>query len=223
MEELASGVWMVPRAFSAFGLQVGARMIVLRLGDGSLLLYSPVEVSDDDVAAIGELGQVSTILAPNRFHHLFFGPVAARFPGATRWACPGLPNKRKDLDWNGEIGVDALELPGVAWMVVEGGPLLGETVLFHEDSGTLVVADLLFNWRHHDHLPTRAYYTLNGTYGGLGTGRIIQAAIWDRLAARGSLRKILDWPVQHVAMAHGDAVRDLPPEALRTAFDWALC
>ena len=44
LRKLAENLWVEERSQRFYGLEVGARMTVMRLEDGSLLLHSPVSL-----------------------------------------------------------------------------------------------------------------------------------------------------------------------------------
>src|SRR5262245_50616748 len=85
------------------GLSLGARMTVLRLPDRTVALFSPIAIDDALAAEIAAIGEVSHVIAPNKFHHVYAGPAIARYPKATLHAAEGLRRKRRDLridaDW----------------------------------------------------------------------------------------------------------------------------
>src|SRR5262245_22705758 len=72
-------------------------MTVLRLGDGSLLLHSPIAMTPERRAAVEKLGPVAHLYAPNTYHHLRMGEWAAAFPSARLHAPAALARKRRDL------------------------------------------------------------------------------------------------------------------------------
>ena len=222
LEQLDGGLWAIARPFRAAGmLEVGSRMTVLGLEDGGLLLHSPIALTDADREALAELGPVRAIVAPNLWHHLFFGPAAEAFPSAERWAAPGLPRRRKDIAFHGSIGLAQPAFPGVEWHVVGGSRLLGEVLFFHRASRALVVTDLFFHVRDRAELLARTYYRLSGTYGRFASSRLIQAAAWDRAAARETAQWILDRAPVRVTVCHGDVFASTR-SSLESALRWLL-
>ena len=202
-------------------LEVGCRMTVLGLDDGGILLHSPIRLDEADRDAVRALGPVRAIVAPNLWHHLFFGPAADAFPSAERWAAPGLPWRRRDLSFRGELGTANPVFAGVDWHVVGGSRLLGEVLFFHRASRTLVATDLFFHVLRRDDALSRTYYTLSGTYGRFASSRLIRAAVWDRAAARETARWILDRDPIRVSVCHGE-VFAVTPGSLESALRWLL-
>lgn len=70
-----AGVWSARKG--------AARMVVLRLNDESLAIYSPVVGLTDDVQeAIHALGDVRRLIAPNAFHNLGQAEYLDAFPNS---------------------------------------------------------------------------------------------------------------------------------------------
>ena len=78
----AEGVWLASDPVRILGMRLTATMTALRLGDGSLLLYSPVAATAERRAALAALGPVAHLYAPNLYHHRWIGEWAAAFPAA---------------------------------------------------------------------------------------------------------------------------------------------
>jgi hypothetical protein len=189
------------------GVRMPVASTLVRVADGSLLLYSPVPLDDDDVRVIGELGEVRHLIAPSLWHHLHVAAARERFATAIVHAAPGLANKRPDLHIDHELADgahpwgDAIDV-----CVIAGAPKLNEAVLFHRPSGTLVCADLVFNITHPENFMSRMLFSLTGVNGQLAQSRVWTAAVRDRAAARASIERLLAWPIERVAPCHGDVV-----------------
>ncbi len=69
----ADGVWLATAPVAIFGMQLSTTMSVLRLGDASLLVHSPIPLTPKLRAATEALGSVAHLHAPNTFHHLSLG------------------------------------------------------------------------------------------------------------------------------------------------------
>ncbi len=80
MQQIDSDLWVSDAPLRFVGLEVGARMTVVRLPDDQLLLHSPVAPTPDLVRDVKELGQVTYLVAPNRFHHLGHNNIFLRPP-----------------------------------------------------------------------------------------------------------------------------------------------
>ncbi len=224
MQQLAPDLWVADSPLRFFGLEVGARMTVVRLPGPRLLLHSPIAASPERVREVEALGPVAHLVAPNRFHHLFVGEWQRAFPDASVHVAPGLETKRKDL---AEARVLSDE-PEAGWsevldqLGVEGFPLANEVVFFHRPSATLIATDLAFNVGSGSPLPTRLAFRLAGGYGRLAPTLLERLFVRDRAAFRRSLERILAWPFDRVVVAHGEVCEKGGREALRRGYAWAL-
>lgn len=224
MRPLGTDLWTVERHQRFYGLEVGTRMNVMRLADGSLLLHSPVEL---DAALRRELdarGRVRFAVAPNRLHHLHAGGVAQAYPQSRLWVAPGLERKRRDLAIAGVLGDEA----PVGWrgqvdqVFFRGRPYENEVVFLHRASRTLLLCDLAFNFGPDVPALTRGLVRLIGSYRRFGPSRLDPLLIRDRRAARTSLERILAWDFDRVVVAHGEVVESGGREALRAGYGWLL-
>jgi hypothetical protein len=222
LRALATDLWVAERPQRFYGLEVGTRMTVVRLADGSLLLHSPVALDAPLCAALDALGRVRFVVAPNRVHHLHAGRVADRYPDVRLWVAPGLDRKRPDLVFVAVLGDDApTEWRGqVDQVFFRGRPYENEVVFFHRASRTLLLCDLAFNFGPHAAWPTRWLMRLLRSYGRFGPSTLDPWLIRDRGAARASLERILAWDFDRVVVAHGDVLEHGGREALRQGYRW---
>jgi hypothetical protein len=222
LRRLDENLWVADRPLRIVGIRIGARMTVIRLANGELLLHSPVELDGELCAELDALGPVGRIVAPNKVHHLFFGQAAARYPDAVRYAAPGLPEKCPDLDFHEVLGNEA----PLAWSLeidqrlVDGMPYVNEVVFLHRTSGTLLLTDLSFNMWESDSFVTRQFMRLMGIRGRFGPTRMFKQLVRDREAARESLDEILAWDFDRVIVAHGVVLQSRGRRALRDAYRW---
>lgn len=205
-----------------FGIDLGTRMTVARLRDGSLFLHSPVALDETLRAELDRLGTPRHVVAPNRFHHLFVGDYRDAFPEVRLYAAPGLQEKRADLTFDAVLGDDA----PAAWAGqldqkhFAGFPLMNEVVFCHRASGTMLTADLAFNLGPESPLATRIAFRLVGGYGELGPSLVEKLLIQDRMAARRSLDAILAWDFERVVVTHGNVLASGGREALAHGYRW---
>jgi hypothetical protein len=224
MRELDRDIWVAERPQRFYGLEVGTRMTVMRLADGSLLLHSPVELDAALRRELDALGPVRYVAAPSRVHHLHAGEVAEAYPGARLWVAPGLPRKRPDLGFAAVLGDEAPpEWRGqVDQAFFRGRPFENEVVFLHRPSRTLLMCDLVFNFGPSAPALTRALARLIGSYARFGPSKLDPLLIRDRSAARQSLERILAWDFDRVVVAHGDVLESGGRNALRAGYAWLL-
>jgi Domain of unknown function (DUF4336) len=224
LSELSTNIWVTDRPQRFYGLEVGTRMTVIRLPDGSLLLHSPVELDVELRRELDAVGRVRYAVAPNRVHHLYAGAVAKAYPGTRLWIGPGLERKRPDLVFAGVLGDD----PPVEWKdevdqtFFRGRPYENEVVFLHRASRTLIMCDLAFNFGPRTATPTRLLMKMLRSYGRFGPSTLDSLLIRDRPAARRSLERILGWDFDRVVVAHGDVLESGGHEALRQGYSWLL-
>lgn len=225
LTQIADGLWSVeaPVRMSP-GVVFPARMTVLRADDGSIVLYSPLAIDDGVAGAIEALGPVRHIIAPNVFHHLFFGPAAARFPEARTHGPSGLARKRPDLVFDRTLNADADAepvAPGIVTRYVQGTGAQ-ETALLHAPSRTLVVADLVFNIHETDTWVSSLLFRMLGV-----TGRVRQSPMWraatkDRERAAASCEALLAMDWDRLVMSHGLVVETDARQQARDGLSWML-
>ncbi len=219
---LAEGVWVSTDPVSFLGLRLTATMAVVRLGDGSLLLYSPLAMTSERRAAVQALGPIAHLYAPNTYHHRWIGEWAAAFPSARLHAPAGLASQRSDLRIDRVLGV-APE-PAFAGTVDEvriEGFRLEERVLLYRPAQTLLVADLVHNVGRPRHGWTSLYTRTMGFYDRVALSRMLRwMAFSDRALARRSLDDLLARPFNRAVVGHGAPLMDGAREALATAYVW---
>ncbi len=219
-------LWLAQQPLNWLGMEVGARMAVIRTPQG-LLIYSPIEASFALTEAVRLLGEVRWIVAPNLLHNLWVADWAQAFPGASVRVAPNLPERRPDLRHDGVLhkGEDAPWPEGeIGTEVVRGHKVHVEVALFHRKTGTLLVADLLQNIGHAPETRplTRAGLRLVGMSARPTLPTDMKLTLQDLPAFQASARRILDWPVQRIVLAHGRLVTEDAGGALEDAFAFAF-
>jgi len=224
LRQLAENLWVVEQPQRFYGLEVGARMTVMRLNSSALLLHSPVSLDARLRSELDALGTVRFAVAPNRFHHLYAGEVLRSYPEARLWVGPGVEKKRPDLTFVEVLGDEAPQewKDEVGQLFYRGRPFENEVVFLHRPSRTRILCDLAFNFGPHAPAVTRVLMTLVGAYGRFATTRLDPWLIRDRAAARQCLEQILAWDFERVIVAHGDVLESGGKAALRAAYRWLL-
>jgi hypothetical protein len=226
--ELGPGIWVCdgPTVPFALGFPYPTRMVVVRLRNGGLFVWSPILLTPRLRRDVDALGPVRHIVSPNMLHHLFLGDWASAYPTARLYASPGLRRRRKDLRFN----ADLRDTPEPDWagdvdqVIVRGSFAMTEVVFFHRPSGTALFADLIEN------LPRNWFKGWRGLLARMdgivaprpGAPREWRASFFDRRAARVGLGRILAWPIQRVVIAHGECAETDGAAFVRTAFSWLV-
>jgi hypothetical protein len=223
LRELDENLWVAEQPLKFLGLEVGARMTIVRLADGALWVHSPLRLTPERRQEVEPLGPVRFLVAPNSLHHLFIGEWMAAWPEARAYASPSVPEKRKDLRFHGVLSEEApSEWSGqVETLPWRGAPSLGEVVFFHRASRTLVLTDSLHNPSSDGSALTNFVFRLFGGRTGRPSTWLIDRVInRDRTAARRTVDTILRWDFQRVILAHGNVVEHDAARAFREAYAW---
>ena len=221
-------LWLVdgPDVEAMAGFSYPTRMAVVRLADGGLWVWSPIEPSPERLAAVDALGPVRHLVAPNSLHHLFLPDWARAYPEAKVHAAPGLRRKRRDVAFDGDLGdeADAAWAGEIDQVVMRGNLITEEVVFFHRPARVVLVTDLL------QQVPVGRLAGWRGFVARLDlmaeaeptVPRKFRVAFVGRRAARDALRRVLAWPAQRVIMAHGTPVEEDGQAFLRRAFAWLM-
>ena len=70
LEPFTEDVYTVTRDLRFWGVETGARMTVVRMGNGNVLVHSPGPLDAGLRDELAALGPVAAIVAPSSFHHL---------------------------------------------------------------------------------------------------------------------------------------------------------
>jgi len=206
------------------GFRYPTRMVVIRLAGGDLVVLSPVALTPGLKVEIEALGVVRHVVGPNALHDLFLSEWRQAYPQATLHAAPGLRQLRSDL----EFDADLTDTPFPDWagdldqVIVWGNRITAEVVFFHRPSGTAIFTDLIQQFPRGWFKGWRALVARLDlmTEAEPAVPWKFRVAFSDRLAARASLRRILEWPTTKVLMAHGAPVERDAQAFLARAFRW---
>ncbi|MEQ1782910.1 MAG: DUF4336 domain-containing protein [Hyphomonadaceae bacterium] len=227
LQPLGSNIWTSDGSLvSVAGFRYPTRMAIIRLADGSLFIWSPVEADEALHEAVSALGAVKVLVAPNSLHHLALAAWKAKHPDARLLAAPGLRKRRPDLAFDGDL----TESADPAWAseldqaVVHGNAITTEVVFFHRQSSTVLFTDLIQNF------PKGWFKGWRGLVASLDrlvapdaeVPQKFRVAFTDRRAAREALVRILAWPIETVVMAHGPVVRGRGHAYITRAFRWLM-
>jgi hypothetical protein len=220
--EVADGVWTDTDPVTILGTRLTKTMAVTRLGDGTTLLYSPLGATPERRAAVGRIGRVTHLYAPNVFHHLHVGEWLAAFPSARVHAPRALLKKRSDLRIDRVHGSEPEPaFDGLIDEVRIRGFRLKESVLTYRAARVLMVADLVHNVRCPGGAWTRCYTRAMGFYGRVALSRALRwTAFSDRAAARRSIDDVLALPFERIVVGHGTPIVADAKQALSDAYGW---
>jgi hypothetical protein len=231
LEPLGPDLWFADGGIVSFnGFDYPTRMVVVRLADGGLWLWSPVEMAVALEGEVRALGPVRHIVSPNKLHYLFLGEWQAAFPEAKLWGTAATIAKCRELRFAGPLTDD----PPADWQGqidqfhFANSPIVAEVIFFHRVSRTAIIADLSQTFTQgflKDHWPwwIRWLATASRMVEGWGYPPIdYRISFRRRATARPKLRALIDEHPEHVVVAHGEIVRTGGEAFLRRAFSWLL-
>jgi hypothetical protein len=199
-------------------------MVVIRLSDGSLFVWSPVPAKPELREQVDALGRVAYLVSPNYLHHLWLGEWTKWYPHARLYAPPGLRKRRPDLHFDGDLN----GVPVGAWardvdqVAIKGSFAMTEIVFLHWKSRTAIFGDLIENF------PQGWFKGWRGLIARLdgivspkcGAPREWRWTFWNRRATHNALQAILDFEPEQVVVAHGGIVEHGGASFIRRGFRW---
>ncbi|MEO5868043.1 MAG: DUF4336 domain-containing protein [Sphingomonas sp.] len=231
LEPLGQDLWFADGGIVSFKrFDYPTRMVIVRLGDGGLWLWSPVEKTSALEEAVRALGSVRHIVSPNSLHYLFLSEWHAAFPEARFWGtaatiakcealqfCPALTDTAPTA-WEGQIDQ----------FYFTNSLLMDELIFFHRASRIAVIADLsqtLSEAFLKSHWPwwMRLVARLSKMTEGRGYPPIdYRISFRNRASARPKIRALIEKRPRQVVPAHGEIVRTDGDSFLLRAFSWLL-
>lgn len=221
LTQLADGLWHVDATLEL--LPIGRRMVILRMGDGTIGIHGAVSCNRETLAAIEALGSVRSIIVPSGHHRMDAPAWKARFPDAKVVAMPASQARVAALvPVDGDYGALPTGGGAVSWQALDGVP--AEGVFRHrapDGAVTIVFNDAFMNLP--DSLPGVKGWVVK-LVGSTGGPKVTNTAKWfivkDRPAYAAHLRRLADTPgLARLVPAHGAILTDDPAGALRRAAD----
>ena len=231
MNKLNQNIWTVDQKQLFNGLEVGTRMTVIRLDSRRLMLISPILIDDDLAKELAALGEVTCVIAPNTYHHLYLRACCEQYPDAKVFVAEGLEEKYKDLGCQTLTGIspkewaDQLEqtvYDGYAVFETSGHAEVNEVVFYHKTSKTLIVTDAAYHIAASSTFTLRLLTKMTGTYKVLAPSKLDQFATKRRLDAQTAMLRILNWDFDAVVMAHGEIIESGGKAKLIEGSQWLL-
>jgi hypothetical protein len=224
LSQLADNLWIAEMPQRLFNVQIGARMTVVRLRGGALWIHSPIQLTNRLKQELDTLGPVQYLVAPNHFHYQHLSEYSLPYPSARFYMTQDLARREWNLpeivvlgedsppEWNNEI----------EQTMFRGSVYVDEIAFLHRESRTLILTDLCFHLEKNKLLWTRLYARLVDVYGKFAAPRTLRFSISDKVAARASIDRILEWDFDHILIAHGKIVQCDGHHTFKTAFKWLV-
>ncbi|MGF1724781.1 DUF4336 domain-containing protein [Photobacterium nomapromontoriensis] len=217
-------LWYMDMPFKLNGIPVGARMTVIKLENGKLLIHSPIQLTAQLQLELTTLGTVYAVVTPNMNHHLFLSEWWLAYPNALFFAPPGLENKRTDLVFDNALSAKCPDLwrHQLYQTLLRGSDKMEEVIFCDPIANTLIVGDTL-SWFS----PTRNLFTFglgiaNGCYQSPAMPLYWRRTFNDKPRLRQSLQEILTWPFDRIILSHGHNIEHDGKARFYQAFKWAM-
>jgi hypothetical protein len=227
LKSLGDSIWIYEGStVSFYGFPFPTRMTVIKLASGELWIHSPEKLNDGLKQELSSLGEVKYLISPNKLHHLFLSEWIDTFPEALAYASPGLSNKRRDIKFD----VALVDKPEMAWcgeieqMIFRGSPLMEEVVFYHKRSKTVILTDLIENFKPST---LNCWQRLLADFAGIlypdGKTPIdwrVSFLFGDKAKAQESLQTLLSWNPENVVLSHGEYALGNGKVFLERSFTW---
>lgn len=209
---------------SFLGLPLPTRMALAKLRDGSIWVWSPVELTPEIENAVSGLGEVRHIIAPNKFHNMSVAQWSDRWPEARVHGAPGLAKRKPDL----RVDATLTEAPDSAWaedfdqLIFTGSAFVEEAVFFHRPTRTALLTDLVMRLEPEDVSGVSGLLArILGIVGEGGRAPLeLRLSFIRRALARSHRDRLLAWEPERLLISHGTCLESGATETLSRALAW---
>lgn len=203
LTQIDKGLWCLESHFDTWGCKGSLRMSLIESPDG-IVIYSPVALAVTHIERIRQMGHVSAIIAPNLYHHMFLRPCIAAFPEARILVPEGLQAKIGDVPGAKVMtkGHDLTISREIDHHIFTGHKLR-ETILLHRPTGTLITADLLYNFQRENFPAEKFFFGLIGSYGHPSVTFYHRFAVEDKASVMALMETVKGWRARRIMMSHG--------------------
>lgn len=204
-------LWLREYSVRLGGTRFNARMTVIRLRSGEILIHSPCAFGDALAAEVAALGRVAAILAPGNLHWLHVRSCQHWFPDAVTYICPGVEERAKGLTFDFILDNEAPPLwaDELSQVVLRGTRVMREVAFLHRASRTLILVDLVENFTlatPGTNLLLRILLRTLGMWNRPSPAPEYRFAWGDKARVREVMERILAWDFERVILSHGDII-----------------
>lgn len=212
LEVFAPGaLWLRDYGVSLGGARINARMTVIKLRSGEVLIHSPCPFDGALTTEVAALGPVAAIIAPGNFHWLHVRSCQQAFPQAATYICPGVEKRSKELSFDDVLGDEAPALwrGELSQVLLHGPRVMREVAFFHHASKTLILVDVIenvtaatpgTNWL------LRFMFRMIGMWNTPSPAPEYRLGWGDKALVRRCMMRILEWDFESVILSHGDVI-----------------
>jgi len=179
------------------------------------VLVSPVGTQAELTACEGK--QV-ILVEPSLLHHKRLAKAVQRLEPTELWGPDGFADKLPEFKGARVFARDPWPHDdALSFAVIDGVPLRNEVVFFHHPSRTLYTADLAFAIMEPKGVLAPIALRALGVYRQFAVPKMWNRWVKDMPAFHRSIERVLAWPIENIAMAHGDVVTGNAREKLFNA------
>ena len=228
-EYIRDQIWVLEYPVRFAGMDLFGRTTIIKLENGELIIHDPCEINDLVKKEIDAIGIVKYIVAPGTYHHLFVTDFQRKYPNAETFLCPGLEQKRQDIQFDWILGnkSDHRWEDTIDQVLVYGTKYIWEAAFFHKPSKTLILVDLLENigddYQHSANLLLRFWWKIVfRMWNNPKAAPEYQMGWGNKRIVKNGLDKILSWNAERVILAHGETIEDNINKVLGAAWHKVL-
>lgn len=204
-------LWLREYPVRLKGARFNARMTLIKLRSGAILVHSPCAFDDSLAAEVSALGPVAAIIAPGNLHWLHAPSCQQAFPGAVTYICPGVEKRAKDLRFDVILDDEAPPLwaDELSQVALQGTRVMREVAFLHRESRTLILVDLVENFTPSTpgtNVVLRSLFRALGMWNRAVPAPEYRFAWGDKARVREGLERILAWDFERVILSHGDLI-----------------
>ena len=221
LEYLQNNLWLVRQPLELFGMDFGTVMTIIKLKDSSLWIHSPVEPSSELLRHLDSLGNVTSVISPSNFHHLYAASFMNEFPDAHYYYSPGVEKKQRKKIGDITLKTELSENSKAPWndeieiLKIGGMPFVNEFVFYHKNSQTLIASDLIFNLKKNKGMLQKIIFPIMGIKDGIpGQSRLFKSCIRDKIEYNKAINKLQSWDIRRVIIGHGGVIEHNPNEII---------
>jgi hypothetical protein len=168
------------------------------------VLVSPVGTKAELAAT---RGKHVIVVEPSLLHHKRLAKAIQVLEPAEVWGPKGFAEKLPEFRGTRAFGADPWPHDdALSFVAIEGAPLRNEIVFYHQPSRTIYTADLAFAILEPKGLVSPIALRLLGVYKRFGVPKMWPHWVKDKAAFQRSIDKVMAWPFERIAMAHGEII-----------------
>jgi len=163
-------------------------------------------------------GRQAILVEPSLLHHRRLAKAVQALEPHELWGPEGFAEKLPEFRDARVFGRDPWPHDdALSFAEIHGAPLRNEVVFFHHPSRTLYTADLAFAIMEPKGVLAPIALRALGVYKQFAVPRMWNRWVVDKAAFQRSIDRVLAWPIERIALAHGDVIQTNGRERLYKA------